>query len=538
METQSSSTIDGRGNQLNYPSTNTDEDVNSSTANVQDHGDPNVYTSLNEQVPPVSDPIEPTTNAGNILESDVTDIKFRLMSQLNGDITHIDDSSIVTSYQIVFNILEKTVAQRERHSLLLVGPRSSGKSTIVKKALDRLRKEFLNEFLVIQLNASIHSDDNAAVREIARQLDLTTKRQFDKEGGGDLASSAYHIESTIERKSIHETFANILNVLNINLENKEESQNKLLPLIFVVDEFEKFTSNSKQTLLYNLLDMSQSSEIPITVIGLTTKINARDNMEKRVNSRFSQRIMSVLPTTKYPDFLKNAISPFLLNDAFVKSMNAPHYGKTWNENVRKLLQEDEKGMFHALCLRNFNTIKNYREINNVLKILLSEISISHPYFDTKMLDHVIQRYTLVGNLQSAVNSLSDSELLLLVAAAKWAEKFNSPTINFNLAFAEYKLLMKESDSLTSASFSLNSMKVNKKHWSKKALRNSWEVLFNCNLLIEPSSTLSGTQSLSTERRTIKTVMVDDNAMVLLEITLDELNILISDGRLARRLLQL
>ena len=538
METQSSSTIDGRGNQLNYPSTNTDEDVNSSTANVQDHGDPNVYTSLNEQVPPVSDPIEPTTNAGNILESDVTDIKFRLMSQLNGDITHIDDSSIVTSYQIVFNILEKTVAQRERHSLLLVGPRSSGKSTIVKKALDRLRKEFLNEFLVIQLNASIHSDDNAAVREIARQLDLTTKRQFDKEGGGDLASSAYHIESTIERKSIHETFANILNVLNINLENKEESQNKLLPLIFVVDEFEKFTSNSKQTLLYNLLDMSQSSEIPITVIGLTTKINARDNMEKRVNSRFSQRIMSVLPTTKYPDFLKNAISLFLLNDAFVKSMNAPHYGKIWNENARKLLQEDEKGMFHTLCLRNFNTTKNYREINNVLRILLSEISISHPYFDTKMLDHVIQRYTLVGNLQSAVNSLSDSELLLLVAAAKWAEKFNSPTINFNLAFAEYKLLMKESDSLTSASFSLNSMKVNKKHWSKKALRNSWEVLFNCNLLIEPSSTMSGTQSLSTERRTIKTVMVDDNAMVLLEITLDELNILISDGRLARRLLQL
>lgn len=150
---------------------------------------------------------------------------------------------------------------------------------------------------------------------------------------------------------------------------------------------------------------------------------------------------------------------------------------------------------------------------------------------------VIQKCTLIGNLQSAVCSLSDSELLILVAAAKWIEKFESPTVNFNLAFCEYISLMKESDSVANASFSINNMKVNKKHWSKKALRNSWEVLFKCNLLVEPLSTLS-TQSASTERRAIKTVVIDDNTMVLLDITLDELNVLVGDSRLAKKLLRL
>lgn len=526
ISSQFTSATTGHNPNSTYKNSGTSSNLIFDTTNVQTYGNSNVHDSSNKAVS--------TAGTSAISKKDVEAVKSRIMSQLNGGLIHIEDSNINSGYETVFNILEKTVFQRERHSLLLVGPRSSGKSTIVNKALGRLKKKYLNEFLVIHLNASIHSDDNTAVREIARQLDLTTKRKFDEEG---VASSTYRHEFTIERKSIHETFANILNVLSISLENVEDLEKKHTPLIFVIDEFEKFTSNNKQTLLYNLLDMSQNSDIPITVIGITTKINARDNMEKRVNSRFSQRILTISPTMKYPDFLRNAISGLLLSESFLELMDLPDYGKVWNENVKNIFEKSEGNLLNTLCLRNFNTTKNYREINNVFKVLLSEISTDRPVLDNLGLNDIIRRCTLIGNLQSAVYSLSDSELLMLVSATKWVEKFNSPTVNFNLAFAEYKSLMKESDHFSSASFSLNNMKVNKRQWSKKALRNSWEVLFKCNLLMEPLST-STTQSASTERRTIKTVIVDDNTMLLLDITLDELNLLVADGRLAKKFLRL
>lgn len=494
----------------------------------------NIDNISNDATPDDISDDSPVSASHTITERDVLAVKSRILSQLNGGVTHIEDSNIFHGYEIVRNILEKTVTQGERHSLLLVGPRSSGKSTIVKKSLKYLTEKYPQDFLAIHLNSVIHSDDSAAVREIARQLDLTTRRNIENKGAHFTASQ---LETTIERKSIHETFSNILNVLNISLENVEDSGTKHTPLVFIIDEFEKFTSNYKQTLLYNLLDMSQNSDVPITVIGLTTKINARDNMEKRVNSRFSQRILTILPTVKFADYVENVMSGLLVSEAFSESLDASPYGREWNGSIKRMFQDGKNSDIHMLCMRNFNTTKNYREIHNIFKVLLSEISTDNPYFDNSRLSDVIQKCTLIGNLQSAVCSLSDSELLILVAAAKWIEKFESPTVNFNLAFCEYISLMKESDSVANASFSINNMKVNKKHWSKKALRNSWEVLFKCNLLVEPLSTLS-TQSASTERRAIKTVVIDDNTMVLLDITLDELNVLVGDSRLAKKLLRL
>ena len=60
-------------------------------------------------------------------------------------------------------------------------------------------------------------------------------------------------------------------------------------VIFVLDEFDLFTSHPRQTLLYNLFDIAQARKAPIAVLGLTTKIDVVDRLEKRVKSRFSHR---------------------------------------------------------------------------------------------------------------------------------------------------------------------------------------------------------------------------------------------------------
>jgi len=60
-------------------------------------------------------------------------------------------------------------------------------------------------------------------------------------------------------------------------------------VVFVIDEFDLFATHARQTLLYNLFDIAQAKKAPIAVLGLTTRIDVVENLEKRVKSRFSHR---------------------------------------------------------------------------------------------------------------------------------------------------------------------------------------------------------------------------------------------------------
>ena len=60
-------------------------------------------------------------------------------------------------------------------------------------------------------------------------------------------------------------------------------------VIFILDEFDLFASHPRQTLLYNLFDIAQARKAPIAVLGITTKIDVAERLEKRVKSRFSHR---------------------------------------------------------------------------------------------------------------------------------------------------------------------------------------------------------------------------------------------------------
>ncbi len=60
-------------------------------------------------------------------------------------------------------------------------------------------------------------------------------------------------------------------------------------IVFVIDEFDLFATHARQTLLYNLFDIAQARKAPIAVLGLTTRIDVVESLEKRVKSRFSHR---------------------------------------------------------------------------------------------------------------------------------------------------------------------------------------------------------------------------------------------------------
>ncbi len=71
------------------------------------------------------------------------------------------------------------------------------------------------------------------------------------------------------------------------------------PVYIVIDGFDAFARRSKQTLLYSILDLTQSPDVHLAVVGTSTRTDALDLLEKRVKSRFSSRQL-VLPPPPLP----------------------------------------------------------------------------------------------------------------------------------------------------------------------------------------------------------------------------------------------
>lgn len=73
-------------------------------------------------------------------------------------------------------------------------------------------------------------------------------------------------------------------------------------VIFIIDEFDLFATHARQTLLYNLFDIAQARKAPIAVLGLTTRIDVVESLEKRVKSRFSHRYVYLSLAKSLPEF--------------------------------------------------------------------------------------------------------------------------------------------------------------------------------------------------------------------------------------------
>lgn len=85
-------------------------------------------------------------------------------------------------------------------------------------------------------------------------------------------------------------------------EQADQSEQTTKSVIFILDEFDLFTTHARQTLLYNLFDIAQARKAPIAVLGLTTRIDVVESLEKRVKSRFSHRYVYLSLPRSLPSF--------------------------------------------------------------------------------------------------------------------------------------------------------------------------------------------------------------------------------------------
>lgn len=465
--------------------------------------------------------------------SDIALMKLIIKPQLSGlTFSQLDKSLLAPAYQEVYTLIEHTIRDSEGHSLLLVGPRGSGKSYIADKAIAELRAKYGNQLILIKLNALLHTDDKLALREIARQLDIHSRNM------------SQELKDTFEQRAISDTFANILKILDSNSRGGELVEDgQSVPVVIMIDEIEKFTGDGKQTLLYNLFELSQSSKTPICVIGISTKATTRELLEKRVRSRFSQRIVSVGRAPTIDIFWENARLNLLVPEENFSDFSDREYPKFWNEKIEHLYQYPSG--FKKVFTRIFHTTKNFKDVYNCCQLPVSVIAEKSPFPRGEDFEIYMTQLS-PGYAQLIVESLSNLELLLAIAAARWITKSELRQVNFNLAYAEYTDMIKrlnlEATTLSANSSFVDStvlasIKVNQKIWSSKVMRDCWANLYNMGLLFDVI-TSNNEVNVNNNFNMYKNMVIEDSKMLQIDMSLEELGLLISKQAPFRKLTRL
>ena len=123
----------------------------------------------------------------------------------------------------------------------------------------------------------------------------------------------------------------------------QEAQICDVPLLFVLSHFSSFCHQSKQTLLYTLLDLCSNKSVRICVVGLDRDCCITELLEKRIQSRsllpscltrsFSQRQIIL----NYPS--PTDIAQFVSATLFLPGTDAAT--KKWNSAVRRIVLSAE-----------------------------------------------------------------------------------------------------------------------------------------------------------------------------------------------------
>lgn len=460
---------------------------------------------------------------------DIIRMKNIILQQLSGNhFPQLKTSSLSSAYEEIYTLFSHTINDSESHTALLIGPRGSGKTTIVDKALGELQGLHGDNFIVIKLSGSFLADDLYAIREIARQLDAKIK------------TSETEKKSTFEQRAISDTFTNILLTLSkpADTPGYHESAESPIRIIFVLDEIEEFTRSAKQVLLYNLFELTQTLKVPICLLGVTTRLTIRELFEKRVRSRFSQRIVLTKKASSVEEFWDNAKLGLTVAPQNFLQFTDQEYPAQWNDKIEEMFQTGT-GLTHAVY-SNYYLTKNQHQMNFSFVMPVSQITPEQPF--PRPLDFVVYEKNAIGGVKGIIESLSTAELMLVMAAARFIERAAAPHVNFRLAHQEYMEMVAAQNTeattlLSKTSYidnmSLASIKVTRNVLSRTVLRDCWCKVYRTGLLFDVIST-NNDANAHNDLNMYKESIVDDSKMLQLDVTLEELGTLLPEDSPCRR----
>ncbi|KAF4552903.1 Origin recognition complex subunit 4-like protein [Elsinoe fawcettii] len=375
-------------------------------------------------------------------------------------------------YQKVASLIEQTVTAGESNSMVLIGARGSGKTALVDNIIREHQVKYADDFHVVRLNGFVHTDDKIAIREIWRQLG----REMD-------------IEDDSLVKNYADTLTTLLALLSHPSETGQNIDGRMAKsVIIILDEFDLFTHHPRQTLLYNLFDIAQSRKAPIAVLGLTTRFDVAEALEKRVKSRFSHR-QTYLPLAR--------------TFASFKAMCQAHLtlpsSSAWNKLITSLFATSVP--LNNLLQQTYHTTKSVPFFLTGMLISISSLPSSGTF--ASIGKHIDTSLSLAPSLDppdsllAVLPSLSTLQLSLLIAAARLVIIHDTDTIGFPLAYDEYKSLASKARIAASASGALATGQ-GARVWGVRVARMAWEGLVEKGLVVEDGGRGGGRVDVSLE----------------------------------------
>uniref|UniRef100_A0A8B9SBK8 Origin recognition complex subunit 4 n=1 Tax=Apteryx owenii TaxID=8824 RepID=A0A8B9SBK8_APTOW len=285
-------------------------------------------------------------------------------------------------YRHLLELLKRTTVHGESNSALIIGPRGSGKTMLLNHVLKELMeiKQIRENLLEVHLNGLLQTNDKVALKEITRQL---------------------HLENVVGDKvfgSFAENLAFLLEAL------RKGDRTSSCPVLFILDEFDLFVHHKNQTLLYNLFDISQSAQTPVTVIGLTCRQDILELLEKRVKSRFSHRQIYLMNSFDFKQYIKIFKEQLSLPAEFLDES----FAQKWNNNVQMLA--------------------------------LSNVTVHHPLITASDLHEASKQYRM-DSKANIVHGLSVLEICLIIAMKHLNDVYEGEPFNFQMVYNEFQKFM-------------------------------------------------------------------------------------------------
>jgi origin recognition complex subunit 4 len=397
-----------------------------------------------------------------------------------------------TEYSKVSNLVAQTITAGESNSMLVIGARGSGKSVVVDQILREQTNEHPNDFHIVRLNGFIYTDDKLALREIWRQLG----REMDA-GEDDSAPKNYA-----------DTLTTLLALLSHPAEQgREQEQDQITKsVIFVIDEFDLFATHPRQTLLYNLFDIAQSRKAPIAVLGLTTRIDVAESLEKRVKSRFSHRYVYLGMPRSFVAFEEVCKSALTMREEDLKEEErgilgaAPNAIQTKLNKASKDRRQSPIASWNALIdavmahettaghlRRLYVTSKSIPAFHASMLLPVSSMATRESVSGEDLLDHFTNSFAMPSLLPPdskllILASLSTLHLAILICAARLTAIHNVDAVPFAQAYEEYKLLASKAKLQASASGTL-AQGAGSRASSKDVAKDAWEDLVGTGLIL-------------------------------------------------------
>ena len=383
-------------------------------------------------------------------------------------LVHMDEE-----YQKVQQLVQQTILAGEGNSMLVIGPRGCGKSALVETILSDLGHAHGYDFIVVRLNGFIHTDDKLALRETWRQLGREVAAEDDVSGA---------------RTNYADTLTSLLALLAHSAEDEGKENEIARSVIFVIDEFELFASHPRQTLLYNLFDVAQSRNAPVAVLGLTTRTDIVESLEKRVKSRFGQRYVHLThPKTfnSFQDICKSALKGCEPTDATFLNRVSSAKGQVsklriaWDDYVDALCANDI--LFQSFLRHIFDRSKCVSTFVSCSLLPISLLSASNIPTGASFIE---QSLLASDSKLQLISSLSDLELSLLIAAARLEIILDTDLCNFAMAYEEYAQLASRVKIQSSAAG--QTAAGGARVWGKQVATASWEKLMELELIVPAS----------------------------------------------------